>query len=431
MDISQNSLSNEALWIFYDRLLHQARQLERSLATPSNRGNSATPTDVPQRINPVTPIRQTDGIDSGDPEDNDNSSNPEGDDDTENDQPSSSLSADQRQVTITLSSSPARTQTPADLRVPVQPVQRFPPDLRNVPALQTTRSEVLEPTESRQARRRIIIKREIVDQYRTLVDIYMGVRYNIYTEDTPSPDSSEPSIPEPEPIQSDVLSLITLNAYIEVSIVESTAYDISNLGLAREGNYYIGRFDFEGATQRNRARFRERTWADLVSKAGALGTDFNTAYSKVCDYLRGRRKLIMFVNLASHATVLTLARESKTATFFDTWTSRNNEERALLLCSSVIRSIFNETTEGWTLQYARVTKQNVRANNCGIHSLLRIRDELENNNQHDTNETSANTMRLYLALRGARGEAQYPLADIINWPNSEMRAENSQAQSVE
>lgn len=437
MDISQNSLSNEALWIFYDRLLQQARQLERSLATPSNRGNPNAPTDVPQGINPVTPIRQTDGHDSGDPQDEDISSNAEGKNDRENDQLSSSLSPDQRQVTITLSNSPVRTrpppttpdqhqvtitlssssnhtQTPAELRVPVQPVQQFPPDLRNVPALETTRSEVLEPTKSRQARRRIIIKREIVDQYRTLVDTYMGVRYNIYTEDTPSPDSSDSSIPEPEPIQSDVLSLITLNAYVEVSIVESTAYDISNLGLAREGNYYIGRFDFEGATQRNRARFRERTWADLVSKAGALGTDFNTAYSKVCDYLRGRRKLIMFVNIGSHATVLTLARESKTATFFDTWTSRNNEERALLLCSSVIRSVFNETTEGWTLQYARVTKQNIRANNCGIHSLLRIRDELENNSQHDTNETSANTMRLYLALRGAHGEAQYPLADIIN-----------------
>lgn len=437
MDISRNTLSNETLWILYDRLLQQARQLERSLATSSNRGNSASPTDVPRRINPITPIRQTDGNDSGDPKNDDNSTNPEGNDDTENDQPSPSLGADQRQVTITLSSSPVRTrpppttpdqppvtitlssssirtQTPAEQRVPVQAVQQFPPDLRNVPAVQTTRSEVLETTESRQARPRIIIKREIVDQYRTLVDTYMGVRYNIYTDDTPSPDNSESSIPEPEPIQSDVLSLITLNAYVEVSVVESAAYDISSLGLAREGNFYIGRFDFEGAVQRNRARFRERTWADLVSKAGALGADFNTAYSKVCDYLRSRRKLIMFVNLGRHATVLTLVHDSKTATFFDTWRSRNNEERALLLCSSVIRSVFNETTEGWTLQYARVTKQNVRANNCGIHSLLRIRDELEDNNQHDTNETSANTIRLYLALRGAHGEAQYPLADIIN-----------------
>lgn len=121
----------------------------------------------------------------------------------------------------------------------------------------------------------------------------------------------------------------------------------------------------------------------------------------------------MFVNMGSHATVLTLVRDSKTATFFDTLASRNNEERALLSCSSVIRSVFNETTEGWTLQYARVTRQNIRANNCGIHSLLRIRDDLEDNNQHDTNETSANTMRLYLALRSARGEAQYSLADII------------------
>ncbi|KAG6368915.1 hypothetical protein INS49_003133 [Diaporthe citri] len=241
----------------------------------------------------------------------------------------------------------------------------------------------------------------------------MGVRYNIYTEDRISPDTSDPSIPEPEPIQADV-SLITVNAYVEVSIVESAAYDIANLGRAREGNYYIGRFDFEGAARRNRARFRERTWADLVSNAGALGDDFNTAYLMVRDYLRGRRKLVIFVNIGAHATVLTLVRGSRVATFFDTWATRNNGERALLLCSSIIRSVFNETTEGWTLQFPPVGKQNVRANNCGIHSLLRIRDELEDNNEHDTNETSANTMRLYLALQGAHGEDRYPLADIIN-----------------
>lgn len=109
----------------------------------------------------------------------------------------------------------------------------------------------------------------------------MGARYNIYTDDRLSPDDSDPSISEPEPIQADVLYLITVNAYVEVSLVESVAYDISNLGLATD---YIGRSDFEGDTQRNRARFRERTWAGLVSKVGALGAGFNTAYSKVCDY---------------------------------------------------------------------------------------------------------------------------------------------------
>lgn len=379
MDISQNSLSNEALWILYDRLLQQARQLEASLATTSTPLNYTTPTNIPRRIVPINPIHHADSDGLVANEDGDNSNVPE---DTENEHSSSSLGPDQRQVTIVLSSPPVnstgpalktpdqqtvtitlssssnRTQTPPETRVPVQPLQQFPPDLRNVPAIRTTRPEVLETTESRQTRRRIIVKREIVDEYRTLVDSYMGVRYNIYTDERLSPDDSDPSISEPEPIQADVLSLITVNAYVEVSLVESAAYDISNLGIATEGNYYIGRFDFEGATPRNRARFRERTWADLVSKVGALGADFNTAYSKACDYLRARRKLIMFANLGRHATVLTLVRGSKVATFFDTWTSRNNEERALLLCSSIIRSVFNETTEGWTLQFPPVGKQN-------------------------------------------------------------------------
>lgn len=206
---------------------------------------------------------------------------------------------------------------------------------------------------------------------------------------------------------------MTVNAYIDVSIIESTAYDISDLGLAREGNCYIGCFDFEGPVKLMRAKFREHTWADLVSKSGALGNDYDTAYPKVCDYLRSRRKLVMFVNIGKHATVLTLVRDSKIATFFD-MTNLNNDLRASVLCSSVIRSVFNETTEGWILQIPPMGKQNIRANNCGMHALLRIKDELEDNNQHDTNETSANTMRLYLALRGAYGEEQYPLSDIIN-----------------
>lgn len=121
----------------------------------------------------------------------------------------------------------------------------------------------------------------------------------------------------------------------------------------------------------------------------------------------------MLINIGVHATVLTLSHHSKKATFFDTWPSRANRKRARAVCSSVIRSVYNETTEGWTLQYARVGRQNKRANNCGIHTLMRIRDELEDNNDYDTNEKSANTLRLYLAMRCARGEAEYPLAGII------------------
>lgn len=66
----------------------------------------------------------------------------------------------------------------------------------------------------------------------------------------------------------------------------------------------------------------------------------------------------MFANLVRQATVLTLVRGSKVATFFDTWASRNNEERAVLLRSSITRSVFNETTEGWTIQFPPVGKQN-------------------------------------------------------------------------
>lgn len=431
MDISQNSLSNEALWILYDRLLQQARQLEESLATTSNQLNATPPTDIPRRINPITPIRQTDSDGPGDNEDGDNSKVLEDDEATENDTTSSSLNPDERTVTITLSSSPApftpkknpevisissgSTRTPPELRVPLQPVRkRFPPDLRNAPAIQTTRPQVLEPTDSERARRRIIIKRERVDEYRALVDAYMGVKYNIYTDDRLSPDTSDSSISEPEPIQSDVLSLLTVNAYVDAGVLESTAYDISNLGLATEGNYYIGPFNFEGDLQRDYARFDQSAWRELVSKVGALGADFNTAYSKVCDFLRTRRKLVAYAGVGRHATVLTLVRGSKVATYFDTWRTRTHEERALKLCSCLIKSVFNETTEGWTLQFPPVGRQNARANNCGLHSLLRVKDELEDNNQHDTDETSANTLRLYLALRAAYGEEKYPLADIIN-----------------
>lgn len=430
MDISQNSISNEALWIFYDRLLQQARQLERTLATSSDRVNSATPSDAPQTNDPITPIRQINGHDSGDPEDEGRRGN---------DQPSPSLDPDQREVSIVLSSSPdrpetpsvgrgqspevivvssgsssVRTQTPPERRVPLQRRQQFPLNLRDVPEIQTIRAEVLETHESRQLRRRIIIKREKVDEYRGLVDKYMGVRYNIYTDSPDELDISESSIEEPQPLNAQVLSLVTANAYVEVAIIEDTAYDISGLGLAREGNYYIGRFDFEGAAQRIRPMFRERTWANLVSEVGALGEDFDTAYPKICNFLRSRQKLVTFASIGPHATVLTLVRGSKTATFFDTYPSRNNQSRARVLCSVVIRSVFNETTEGWTLQFAQVGRQNPRANNCCLHSLLRIRDELEDNNEYDTNETSANTLRLYLALRGAYGEARYPLTDIIN-----------------
>lgn len=428
MDISQNSISNEALWIFYDRLLQQARHLERSLATSSDSVNAATPSDAPQTNNPITPIRQTNGHDSGDPEDEGGRGN---------DQSSPSLGPDQREVTIVVSSSPdrpespsvgrgqsqeiieissssVRTQTPAERRVPHQPIQQFPLNLRDVPEIQTIRAEVLETHGSRQLRRRIIIKRETVDEYRGLVDKYMGVRYNIYTDSPDEADSSEPSIEEPPPMNSDVLSLITANAYVGAGIIEHTAYDISGLRLAREGNYYIGPFDFEGAAQRNRPRFRDRTWADLVSEVGALGEDFDTAYPKVCNYLRSRQKLVTLASIGMHSTVLTLVHGSKTATLFDTYPSRNNQSRARVLCSVVIRSVFNETTEGWTLQFAQVGRQNPQANNCSFHSLMRLRDELEDNNEYDTNETSANTMRLYLALRGAYGEARYPLADIIN-----------------
>lgn len=432
MDISQNDVSDKALWIFYDRLLEQARQLEVSLAASPYRVNNATPSNIPRRPNPITPIRQPHGHDSSDPQDDDTSKDAEDDGNTENDQSSSSLGQGQRSVTITLSSSPVRsdssnngqdpntpssssnrTRTPSESRVPDQPLRAFPPDLRNVPDIDITRPELLEAAESRQARRRVIVTRENVEAYRRLVDTYMGVRYNIYTNDTPSPDRSTPSTEDAEPIDSSVLSLITVNAYIDVSIVESTAYDISDLGLSSEGNYYIGCFDFENPLQRMRAKFRGRTWADLASKAGALGDDYDTAYPKVCGYLRSRRKLVMFVNVGKHATVLTLVPDSKIATFFDTLTNLKTDLRASVLCSSVIRSVFNETTEGWTLQIPPVEKQNVKANNCGMHTLLRIKDELEDNNQHDTNETSANTLRLYLALRGAHGEERYPLIDVL------------------
>lgn len=431
MDISQNDVSDKALWIFYDRLLQQAQQLEKSLATSPYRVNNAPPTDIQRGPSPIAPIRQPHGHDTSDPE-NDNSSKDAGDDgNTENDQ-SLPLGQDQRQVTITLSSSPvrsdganpgqdhitpnsssSRTQTPPELRVPVQPLRAFPPDLKDVPEIDITRPNVLEVAESRHAARRVIVTRETVEAYRLLVDTCMGVRYNIYTDDTPSPDSSQSSAQGPA-IESSVLSLMTVNAYIDVSIIESTAYDISDLGRAREGNCYIGCFDFEGPVKLMRSKFREHTWADLVSKSGALGNDYDTAYTKVCDYLRSKRKLVMFVNVGKHATVLTLVRDSKIATFFDTLTNMNTDLRASVLCSSIIRSVFNETTEGWILQIPPMGKQNIRANNCGMHALLRIKDELEDNNQYDTNETSANTMRLYLALRGAYGEERYPLADIID-----------------
>lgn len=425
MDISQNSLSNEALWIFYDRLLQQARHIERSLANYSDHGHSVTPTDPPQTTNPVTPIQQPNVVDSSDLEDVD---------DTQDNQSPSSLDQDERQVTIVLSSSPAPTdappagpdqsqdptiianssvlsQNPSESRVPLQSLQRIP---RIVPDMQIARLEILATHEPRQTRRRIIIKRETIDEYRALVDSFMGVKYNVYTDSPDEFDSSESIIEEPPPIGADVLSLLTVHAYVHAGITQRAAYDISELGLAREGNYYIGRFDFSAALQWNRARFRERTWADLVSKAGALGDDYVTAYPKVCDYLRSRRKLVAFCGVGAHATVLTLVRGSKIATFFDTSPSQLGQSRAFLVCSSVIRSSFNETTEGWTLQIAQVGRQNKRANNCALHSLLRVRDELEDNREHDTNETSANTLRIYLALRGAYGEDRYPLANIIN-----------------
>lgn len=421
MDISQNPLSNEALWIFYDRLLQRALQLERSLATPSDREDSVT--DIPQRINPSTPFRQTDGNESSPPQD---------------EQSSAPLDPDQRQVVITLSSSPARqrppteitgqgqqqditiissssasSQTPAEFRIPVQPVRGFPSNLRNVPGLQTTRPQVLDATETPQADNRISITRETIDAYNQLLDSYMGVRYNISTTDGTTSDTSDDSDSEPIQVEQDVVSLMTANAYIDSSAIESTAYDITNLGVAREGNYYLGRFDFEGHAQRNRPRFPQRTWGDLVTKANAFGDYDDTAYPMVCAYLRTKRKLVLFVNISRHATVLTLVHRTRTATFFDTLPSPNNQSRAVSLCSSIIRLIFNETTVGWTLRLAPVGRQNVRANNCGIHSLLRIRDELEDNNQYDTNERDANTLRLYMALRGAYGEARYPLAGII------------------
>lgn len=427
MDISQNSLSNEALWIFYDRLLQQARHIERSLANYSDHGHSVTPADPPQTTNPVTPIQQTTVDDSSDPEDVD---------DTEDNQSPSSLDQDERQVTIILSGSPAPTdappagpdqsrqdptiiasssvlsQTPPERRVPLQSLQRIPRN--NVPDMQIARLEISATHEPRQTRRRIVIKRETIDEYRALVDSFMGVKYNVYTDSPDEFDNSQSIIEEPPPMGVDVLSLLTVHAFVHDGITLRAAYDISDLGLAREGNYFIGRFDFSPAIQWNRARFRERTWADLVSKAGALGDDYVTAYPKVCDYLRSRRKLVAFCGVGAHATVLTLVRGSKIATYFDTCLSQRGQTRALLLCSSVIRSIFNETTEGWTLQFAQVGRQNERANNCALHSLLRVRDELEDNREHDTNETSANTLRIYLALRGAYGEDRYPLANIIN-----------------
>lgn len=432
MDISQNDVSNKALWIFYGRLLEQARQLEISLAASPYRVNNATPTGIPPRPNPITPIRRPHGHDSSDPQDDGTSKDAEGDVNAENDQSSSHLGQDQRQVTITLSSplvrsdgsgpaqdpsrpsnSSNRPRTPPELRVPVQPLRAYPSELRNVPDLEITRPELIEPAGSRQARRRVTVTRETVEAYRQLVDNYMGVRYNIYTDDTPSPDSSQSSTSELGPIDESVLSLITVNAYIDVSVIESTAYDISDLGLASEGNCYIGGFDFEGPMKLTRSKFRERTWADLVSKSDALGNDYDTAYPKVCDYLRSKRKLVMFVNVGRHATVLTLVRDSKIATFFDTLTNLNTDLRATMLCSSVIRSVFKETTEGWVLQIPPMGQQVKRANNCGMHALLRIKDELEDNKRHNTNETSANTLRLYLSLRGAYGEQRYPLDNIL------------------
>lgn len=434
MDISQNDVSNEALWTFYGRLLEQARQLEISLAALPYRDNNATPTGIPPRPNPITAIRQPHGHDSSDPQDDGTSKDAEGDNNAENDQSSSHLGQDQRQVTITLNSplvdsdgsgpaqdpsrpsnSSNRPRTPPHLRVPVQPLRAYPSELRNVPDLEITRPELIEPDESRRARRRVTVTREQVEAYRQLVDNYMGVRYNIYTDDTPSPDSSQSSTASDElgPIDDGVLSLITVNAYIEVSVIENTAYDISDLGLAKEGNCYIGGFDFEGAMKLTRSKFRERTWADLVSKSDALGNDYDTAYTKVCNYLRSKRKLVMFLNVGRHATVLTLVRDSKIATFFDTLTSLNTDLRATMLCSSIIRSVFNETTEGWVLQIPRMGQQQQRANNCGMHALLRIKDELEDNRRHNTNETSANTLRLYLSLRGAYSEARYPLDNIL------------------
>ena len=151
-----------------------------------------------------------------------------------------------------------------------------------------------------------------------------------------SPDISDDSISDPEPVEQDVVSLVTVNAYIDVSVIESTAYNITNLGLSRGWNYYLGRVDFEGLAQRNRASFSGRTvtWRDPVTKATRSATLIQHTPRSAITYAQNgsiHAVCILFVNISEHAIVRAQVRRLKTEKFFDTLPSPYNESRALPL----------------------------------------------------------------------------------------------------
>lgn len=49
-----------------------------------------------------------------------------------------------------------------------------------------------------------------------------------------------------------------------------------------------------------------------------------------------------------------------------------------------------------------------------MHSLLRLRDELEMEEGHDTDEDQALDLRKYLAVARRFGYEKYPIKDIFN-----------------
>lgn len=58
--------------------------------------------------------------------------------------------------------------------------------------------------------------------------------------------------------------------------------------------------------------------------------------------------------------------------------------------------------------------QDKEGNNCSMHSLLRLRDELEMEEGHDTDEDQALDLRKYLAVARRFGYEKYPIKDIFN-----------------
>lgn len=62
----------------------------------------------------------------------------------------------------------------------------------------------------------------------------------------------------------------------------------------------------------------------------------------------------------------------------------------------------------------KLKTQDREGNNCGIHSLLRLRDELEMEEGHDTDEHQALDLRRYLTVARKFGYDKYPMKDIFN-----------------